>query len=501
MKKFSFPALILITLTPIILLIQANSAGAGPYATRQLDTGLVSDDLFPTINNRGEIVWYHAACQIQTGEPPVTYTETGKYYFYQGGSRTVLNVPANNDPPSNYTHPPLPLLNDQGQIAYLIQDYKGDGNYKIYFHNGPEGAPQLASSTASQPWDVQLNGQGRMVWANYGANVIPQVYLFENGQGLGTQITNYTDPSGWTGFSSGSLSLNDAGQAVWIERAYDAEAFAYVNHIRLRHQDGTTQRIYSTPNAMTFTRINSQGQVAWLEQNPETGSSIMLYDGTSARHIPGGDGFLQGHVSPDLQINDRGQVMWLGNSPESSSWYNIFLYSNGATTQITHYTDAANVVIDTQANWDNVKSKFAPRLNNNGEILWVTSVPNSAKSYLLDLELQVYSRGRITQLDRWTVNPMTTANWGDAALHAVYAQINDAGQVVWSRFKGPEVPTLFNSDFEIYLATPVTLADAVQYLQVLTGMANVSVSGNVTGDQRIGLEDVIYYLQSAAELR
>lgn len=500
MKKIAVAALILITLTPIILLAQANSAGARAYATRQLDTGLVSDDLFPAINNRGEIVWFHAACQYQIGDPPVTYTEAGKYYFYQGGSLAALNVPANIDPPGNYSHPPLPLLNDRGQIGYLIQDYKGDGNYKIYFHHGPEGAPQLASSTATMPDYVQLNQQGQMAWSNYDANTIPQVYLFDSGQGLGSQITNYTDTSGWTGYAGG-ISLNDAGHLVWIERAWEDAANDYRFNIQ-RRRGGVADRIHTTAGSMFFTKINSQGQVAWLEQSQTTGmGDIMLYDGNSVRPVPGGDGFLWGHVSPDLQINDQGQVMWLGNSPESNSWYNIFLYSNGATTQITHYTDAANVVIDTQANWDNAKSKFAPRLNNNGEILWVTSVPNSAKSYLLDLALHVYSGGRITQLDRWTVNPMTTANWGDAALHAVYAQINDAGQVVWSRYKGPEVPTLFNSDFEIYLATPVTLADAVGYLQVLTGTKDISVSGDVTGDNKIGLEDVIYSLQSAAGLR
>jgi hypothetical protein len=499
MKKIAVAALILIILTPIMILTQANPAAAGPYAISQLDTGLVSDDLYPAINNRGEIVWYHAACQIQTGDPSETYTETGKYYFYQGGSLTALNVPANNDPPWNYSHPPLPLLNDQGQMGYLIQDYKDDGKYKIYFHNGPGGDPQPASSTPSMPEYVQLNQQGRMAWSNYDANIIPQVYLFDNGQGPGTQITNYTDPSGYPGFAGG-LSLNDAGQVVWVERAWDADAGNYVFTIQ-RRLGGVTQRIHTTAGVMFFTKINNQGQVTWLEQDQTTGmGNIMLYDGNSAQHIPGGDGFLWGHVSPDLQINDQGQVMWLGNSPESDSLYNIFLYSDGATTQITHYTDASNVMIDVYENWDNAKSKFSPRLNNNGEIVWVTKIPNGPNPNDLDLAVHVYGGGQIIQLDHWTADSMTTANWGDAALHAAYAQINDAGQVVWSRYNGAVVPNL-SSDFEIYLATPVTLADAVKYLQVLTGTANVSVSGNVIGDNKIGIEDVIYYLQSAAGLR
>src|SRR5512138_2020196 len=118
MKKNTVAALVLVNLTLIILLATASPAAAGVYGIRQLDTGMVSDDLFPAINNQGEIVWYHAACVFQTGNPPVTYTETGKYYFYQAGSLTALNLHPNSDAPYNYFHPPLPLFNDLGQIGY-----------------------------------------------------------------------------------------------------------------------------------------------------------------------------------------------------------------------------------------------------------------------------------------------------------------------------------------------------------------------------------------------
>jgi hypothetical protein len=498
MKKIAVAAFILITLTPIILLTQANPAAAGAYSVSRLDKGMVSDDLFPAINNRGEIVWYHAACQFQIGDPPVTYTETGKYYFYQGGSLTELNIHKNYDAPWNYFHPPPPLLNDQGQIGYLIQDYKDDGKYKIYFHDGPVGAPQLASSGLPIKYDVQLNQQGQMVWDSYDDNANLQVYLFNNGHGQGIPITNYTYTGSYTGFSGG-LSLNDAGQVVWTDRSY--EAANLVQTIRLLKEDAT-QSIYSSMNTMFFIQINNQGQVVWLEQDQATGkSNIMLYDGGIAKIIPGGDGFLWGYVT-FLQMNNRGQVMWLGKKTDDNAEYNIYLYSNGSTTQVTHYTNNGTYVgvIDLYENWDNAKTKFSPYLNNNGEIVWVTKVPNSSHPTYLDLAVEVYSGGRITQLDRWTADPYMFANWGDAALHAVYAQINDVGQVVWSRYKGADVPNL-SSDFEIYLATPVTLADAVRYLQVLTRTANVSVSGNVIGDNRIGIEDVIYYLQSAAGLR
>lgn len=489
--------LIFMALAVSVILTQANPAAAGTYSISQLDTGMVSDDLYPAINNQGQIVWYHHGCQFQTGDPPHTYTETGKYLFYQGGSLTPLNIVTNYVYPWNYFHAPLPLLNDRGQIGYVIEDYN-DGGYKIYFNDGPGSSPQLASGSLTTKWDLQLNQQGQMVWYCSDANSITQVYLFNNGQGQASPITNYTSSAGSLGFFSG-LSLNDAGQVVWIDRTWDTNASTYVQNIQL-YQGGVTTCIYSTYNNIFFTQINNQGQVVWLEQ--VTGqSNIMLYDGGSAKPIPGGDGFLISYVT-SLQINNRGQVVWLGKKTDTNSEYNIYLYSNGSTTQVTNYTNNGTYVgiIDLFENGSDERTKFAPYLNNNGEIVWVTRVPNSSNPTYLDSAVQVYSGGQVTQLDRWTYNTSLASTWTQDTMHPAYAQINDAGQVTWCRYNGADVPDR-NSDFEIYLATPVTLANAIKSLQVLTGMMNVPGAGDVTGDKRIGIEDVIYYLQSASGLR
>jgi hypothetical protein len=452
MKKMKVAVLIFMTLTVSVILAQVKPAAAGTYSISQLDTGMVSDDLYPAINNHGQIVWFHNGCQFQTGDPEYTYTETGKYLLYQGGSLTPLNITTNYDYPWNYFHAPHLLLNDRGQIGYLIEK---DGGYKIYFHDGPGGSPQLASGSLTTKSDVQLNQQGQMVWDSYDADTNLQVYLFNNGQGQGIPITNYTYTGSSTGFSGG-LSLNDVGQVLWTDRFYDEDS-NLVQYIQL-YKEGVTQSIYSTINTMFFLQINNQGQVVWVEQDQATGrSNIMLYDGGSANVIPGGDGFLTGYVTFP-QINNRGQVMWLGKKTSDSEEYNIYLYSDGSTTQVTNYTNSGTYVgtIDLYENYTDARTKFAPHLNNNGEIVWVTRVPNSSNPSYYDLTVQVYSGGQVTQLDHWTVNPTSPAFSTDVAMHAAYAQINDAGQVTWSRYNGAIVPDL-NSDFEIYLATPVTL--------------------------------------------
>ena len=453
--------LIFIALTMSVIMIQANSAAAATYAISQLDTGMVSDDLFPAINNQGQIVWYHTGCQFQTGEPPVTYTETGKYLFYQNGSVTPLNIHTNTDPPWNYTHAPQLLFNNLGQIGYVIEDYNDGGKYKAYFHDGPNGSPQLANGNGYPTYDLQLNQQGQMAWDSYvldnsDNNINLQVFLFNNGQGQGVPLTNYVYAGSNLGFSGG-LSLNDAGHVLWSDRLYD-NTNNVVQTIRL-HKDGITQGIYSTPSSMFFLQINNQGQVVWLEQDQGTGlGNIMLYDRGSVKVVPGGDGFLWGYVTY-LQINEKGQVMWLGKKTTDQTEYNIYLYSHGITTQVTHYTNDGtyNGTIDLYENsLTDVRTKFGPYLNNNGGIVWITRVPNNTNPTYYDLSVQAYSGGRTTQLDHWTVSPTSPTFSTQVAMHAAYAQINDAGQVTWSRYKGAIVPD-YSSDFEIYLATPVTV--------------------------------------------
>ena len=66
-------------------LILAQAAAAANYNITKVSENTLGDDLYPAFNNRGQIAYYHTAVQFQTGDPSVTYEETGKYLFYQGG--------------------------------------------------------------------------------------------------------------------------------------------------------------------------------------------------------------------------------------------------------------------------------------------------------------------------------------------------------------------------------------------------------------------------------
>jgi hypothetical protein len=412
----------------------------------------IGDDYYPTINKWGQIVYYHAAVQFEVTDPPSTYTETGKYQLYHKGLLTTLNVTKNTNYPWNYYHTPALLFNDRGQLGYAIQNFNNNGNLDLYFHD-VGGAPQLLSSTAPQ-WYLTLNQQGQMAWVSPDASSNFQIYLFNNGQVR--PLTDYNYGSGsLSGYFSG-LSLNDNGQAVWVEYTYNADNNLVYN-VQL-YAGGATKCIYSNENAywIHWPQINNQGHVVWVEQVSGL-ESIMLYDGVSVQKISGGPEFLQGRVY-SLQINSQGQVMWLGiNDSINNADLNIYLYSKGKVTQVTQYqNNGAFPIIDYFENsWSyDTQTKFAPHLNNKGEIAWVTHIPNSSDPALYDMAVYVYSQGQIARLDSWTAIPYLSSGDLQLAQHAAFAQINDAGQVTWSRWveKKQEV---YGGHFEIFLATPV----------------------------------------------
>lgn len=379
-------------------LILAQAAAAANYNITKVSENTLGDDLYPAFNNRGQIAYYHTAVQFQTGDPSVTYEETGKYLFYQGGQYTTLNVPPNVASPYNYAHAPALLLNNLGQMSFQIQDYDGDGKMKVYFVAGPGGSPQLLNSSAHQKYYLQLNQNGKAVFLSANSNA--QVLLFDGANV--TQITNYNYDAG-PGLCVWGLSMNDLDQVVWVEG------------------DSAT-------------------------------SNIMLYDGGSVGQIPGGSGFSSGSVCY-LQINARGRVVWLGRK-NSEVVNNIYLFRDGVTSPVTGYGAVTEIDISQNDHGGGGMTRFSPYLNNMDEIVWVTRTPNSSVSRYLDMALYVYGRGQITRLDNWTVDPTMVTNSNVVAEHAVFATINDAGQVVWSRYTGLLVPDR-GSHFEVFLANPV----------------------------------------------
>lgn len=433
---------------------------AANYSITKLNRNAYGDDLYPAINNQGHIVYFHTGVQYQLGDPPVNYTETGKYQLYQSGRLTTLNIPSNAPYPYNYFHAPPLLLNDRRQMTFQIQDYDDDGKMKVYFIDGPGGTPQMLNSSSHSKYYLQLNQNGQVAFLDANANA--QVCFFD-GERV-TQITNYdyeTEP----GLAVWGLSLNDSGQLVWVDSSY-GENNDMLYHIKL-YQGGTTKTIYSSNDPKHRLKINNSGQIAWLEVKSSTYTfDVMLYDGVDAHPVSGGAGF-SAQYYPFMLLNDKGSIGWMGKKNLDDE-YNFFLYRDDATSQITNYTPSVEggVTVDVWANDPNeAKTRNAPYLNNKDELVWVTLVSNASDNRYLDIALNVYSQGKIKQLDNWTVDPSMTSNSNVVAEHAVYATINDAGQVAWSRYTGALVPDI-NSRFEIFLATPVEVRVPLELLLI-----------------------------------
>jgi hypothetical protein len=80
---------------------------------------------------------------------------------------------------------------------------------------------------------------------------------------------------------------------------------------------------------------------------------------------------------------------------------------------------------------------------NNGEIVWITRDAN------INLRgVWVYSQGKIRRLDSWTC-PYSGYNGSGNPTVDLWAQINDAGQVLWGRYDGDV------NKYMIYISTPV----------------------------------------------
>jgi hypothetical protein len=71
-------------------------------------------------------------------------------------------------------------------------------------------------------------------------------------------------------------------------------------------------------------------------------------------------------------LTERGDLVWMGYDGHD---YEIFLYSNGTTTQITH----------------NDYDDWNPQINSKGQIVWQGSDGH-------DDEIFLYSKGTITQI-------------------------------------------------------------------------------------------------------
>jgi len=107
--------------------------------------------------------------------------------------------------------------------------------------------------------------------------------------------------------------------------------------------------------------FNQQGHIAW--GGPQGPQTAWLYRGGVNHLMYSGTELVQ-----DLDMNDYDQVVW--DSVSSTNLGDIFLYSNGTLTQLTHHAT------------DHTAHAY-PKINNRGDIAWVERGAPGARVVLL----------------------------------------------------------------------------------------------------------------------
>jgi hypothetical protein len=138
--------------------------------------------------------------------------------------------------------------------------------------------------------------------------------------------------------------------------------------------------------------FNQQGHIAW--GGPQGPQKAWLYQGGVNNLIYSGSALVQ-----NLAMNDSDQIVW--DSVSSTNLGDIYLYSNGTVTQLTHHEI------------DNTTHAY-PQINNQGDIAWVESGLPGVRVVLLKGGVIGYG------------SPYTGEIYFNPSL-------NNLGQMVWSQ--------------------------------------------------------------------
>ncbi len=238
-------------------------------------------DLFPDINNRGDIVYVSL-------DPDSTAADL---YLYAGGQTTLIQHAD--------TAMASPMINDSGQIVWL----GGPGLNELYLFNDgqttpvtADGKPCLVYQTDQMNNVPVINDSGQIVWAGtVEGQTTTEIFLYDVASGAITQITtNAVDDN--------NPYINNSGQIVWtggVEGQAAPEIFLYdLNTI-------TTTQITADSLIQGAPAINDAGQIVY--QQMETGGAYEIYlyrDGAALR--------ITENAYQDMlpQINNNGEIVW-----------------------------------------------------------------------------------------------------------------------------------------------------------------------------------------------
>ncbi len=162
------------------------------------------DDYYPDINDSGEIVWL-GVTSTNTGYPYGSPMESDLFYY--DGS-TVQSITGN--PASAYGGYSAPLINNNGQIAYIGPDTNpGGAKQAVFLYDiASDTTLQITDDNFWVPTDLSLNDSGQLAWVGmaYDISTDDEVFVWD-----GSAVLQLTDDDG----NALHTSINDLGQVVW----------------------------------------------------------------------------------------------------------------------------------------------------------------------------------------------------------------------------------------------------------------------------------------------
>ncbi|MCG3126984.1 MAG: hypothetical protein CHACPFDD_01840 [Phycisphaerae bacterium] len=165
-------------------------------------------------------------------------------------------------------------------------------------------------------------------------------------------------------------------------------------------------------------RMNNRGQIVWesrLTDTDESGEIFLYANGTITRLT--NDNFRD--ALPD--INDAGEIVWSRFIGPQGPY--------GLTPEIVHYRDG----VLTQITFDGAED-YAPRINNLGLVVWKSSLDGS----FLESDVYLLDGGTIVRLTNGLAENRSNQD----------PNINDRGQIVWTRYNDSVTP--WESDIRLY---------------------------------------------------
>ena len=306
-----------LTLAPLLLFSLLPLAHAGYYTIKPLSDN-PSNDLWPSINADGRVVWYGWD------------GDDDEIFLYDGTTTIQLT---DNEFDDNDPH-----INASGIVVWAGSV---GPDKEIFLYDGTS-TTQLTDNEFDDN-DPHINASGIVVWAG-SDGFDDEIFLYD-----GTGTAQLTDND----YDDTDPRINAGGQVVWCGQAgtdHTTEIFLYDGAISTRLTDDG----HDDDNA----RISDNGQVVWTKRTSSYSWDVLLYNGSTITKLSGEAYSISGNIQP--QINAGGQVVWEQEHPLNRT-QEIFLFDGSTTTLLT----APGL------------HEWAPHLNDNGWVVWCGEDPLS----------------------------------------------------------------------------------------------------------------------------